>query len=1731
MKTTRATTGPRRLLAILTAGVLAAALSIGVPMAAEAATVGGIATSFQIDGDKAGPNDWDALYGPGTTPGAGYPTTGIVDSTSATEYCVAPGVPDQLDPTVAGPGSQSLNTNPWIPVAGAAPNKKSDLCDSGAAYEIVDVNGQPHVILYEYWTRAPEGTGDLSVDFLFEGGPAGRAGDRLLHFDYNPNTENASVVGLAWNGSAWVASGGLVFEAAVGTNPDFAGSQDSTFGEFAVDLTASGFLPADECATFTTGAIVTQTGNSQTFNGQLQDFLIGQAPLTLSSCGAISVEKVTTGAVPEGVTFPYVIDQEDGLAVHGAAGAVGPVADTDGTANSITAEIGAGDTHTWSDVLAQPDFRVAELTEGLPAGVTGLSIVCTYQDPFQVGSPTVQATVWQDGAYTGEDIVVSATSLGLMTPECVITNQVTSLTLDKIVVNDHGGQATGEDFPLRATAEGGTEALAGTDANSAAGSDLTALVAPGAYTLSEESMAGYTASEWSCEGGTLEGNVVTLAAGESAVCAITNDDQPATLTLVKDVTNDDGGTAVDTDFVLMASGPEEISGSEGDESVTNAAVPAGSYALGEEAFAGYEMTGVACWTTAERDEQLALDGETLALGNGESAYCEISNDDLPGSLELVKIVDNGDGGTAEPTDWTLSAEGPSGTLEGAGGVTPTEVTAGTYTLSETGGPDGYEPGMWVCVGADADGDEVVVPNGGTVTCTIINDDIAPTLTLVKQVVNDDGGTADATAWTLSADGADATVSGTTGSEEVTIVPVPAGTYVLGEDGPTGYDAGDWDCTGGALEGTELTLAVGENAVCTIVNDDIAPTLALVKMVTNDDGGTAEPEDFLLTASGPQAVAGYGGAASQPVPAGVYTLGESGLDGYTMGAWSCTDGTLDGATLTLSVGQTAVCTIVNDDVAPTLTLVKEVVNDDGGTAEPGDFDLAADGPTPLSGPSGDAAVTDQPVAAGTYTLSESGPEGYEEGEWSCEGADAEAGTVDLGPGDVVTCTISNDDIAPTLALVKIVVNDDGGTATPADVTLSAVGPTELWGNGSVPATPVPAGVYTLAETPLAGYAAGDWSCTAGSLEGEALTLDLAEDAVCTIINDDLPATLTLVKEVVNDDGGELDTDAFTLTASGPVNVSGVTGDAEITEAVVPAGAYQLSEAGPDGYAPGTWTCDGAPVTDEGLVSIPNGGVVTCVIVNDDIAPRLTLVKEVVNDDGGEAAAMDWTLTADGPVDAVGVTGDEFVTDQPVLAGDYELSEAGPGGYAAGAWSCEGGTLDGSTLTLEVGENVVCTIVNDDIAPVLTLVKEVVNDDGGEMVAADFTLTASGPDEISGAGGTDATAVTAGEYTLSETGPAGYAAGEWSCEGGSLSGAMLDLAVGDEAVCTIVNDDLPIDLALTKDDGGATAKIGQAFDYTITVENVGERAVDAGEPVVVSDRLPDGLHATALPEGCAEADGLITCEIDGAALVPGGSVVLVLTVVFDDDAAAGTYENIAWVTTEDDPAPESPTCPEDGAALAAAAGADPANNVDCEQTSLLIPELDAVKSVWEWQDGSWEPSDGTVDFGDALRYEITLTTGGNAPSEDVVVVDELMDGLTSLTPAECTVTCQAVYDDGVHTIRIDAIDPDQTVVISFEALVPAAPDLAPGQDVTRSFENAAAFWSADEKERTTNTVTVTAKDSRPEPAAVPMPDPVTPALLATGGSPFGPWLAGCAIAALLAGLVTVALSRRWSSGGTK
>ncbi len=95
----------------------------------------------------------------------------------------------------------------------------------------------------------------------------------------------------------------------------------------------------------------------------------------------------------------------------------------------------------------------------------------------------------------------------------------------------------------------------------------------------------------------------------------------ATLTLAKTVVNDDGGTAIDTDFTLTATGPDTISGIEGAPAITSATVAIGAYALTESSLAGYTLQGWVCTS--------GLSGSTVTLTKDQVVTCTATNTDNP----------------------------------------------------------------------------------------------------------------------------------------------------------------------------------------------------------------------------------------------------------------------------------------------------------------------------------------------------------------------------------------------------------------------------------------------------------------------------------------------------------------------------------------------------------------------------------------------------------------------------------------------------------------------------------------------------------------------------------------------------------------------------------------------------------------------------------------------------------------------------------------------------------------------------------------------------------------------------------------------------------------------------------------------------------------------------------------------------------------------------------------------
>ncbi|MCR2802229.1 SpaA isopeptide-forming pilin-related protein [Microbacterium sp. zg-Y818] len=1000
-------------------------------------------------------------------------------------------------------------------------------------------------------------------------------------------------------------------------------------------------------------------------------------------------------------------------------------------------------------------------------------------------------------------------------------------------------------------------------------------------------------------------NVVTVT---NTVTCVTS------LTLVKSIAN---GDATVEDFTLTASpiGGTGLDGPSGVSGTTASVTPGVRYLLAETGPATYVQTveegatlieGATgswdCVVDGGGDYDGADGGVTVSLG--QEVTCTATNQTA--TIVLLKQVVNDEGGTLTADAWQLTAD-PG---EGVSGLTPTTVTGApsatadntfavrpgqSYTLSEAGGGTGYREfaleqlvaGVWTAVDP-----AVTVPALGTNTYRFVNVDVAPTLTLVKTVTNDDGGTAAATDWTLSATSpGEPEVTGVTGTEAVTAAPVFGGVpYTLAETGPEGYTWESLTCDNGAAvspSSPTLTLEVGEAVTCTFVNDDVAPTLTLVKEVTNAQGGTAVATDWTLSATTPGGpdLTGVSGAAAVTgvtVPAGAtYTLAESGgPTGYDWVALSCDNGaeiSPESPTLTLGLAEDVTCTFSNTDLAGSLTLVKEIVNDNGGTAVPEDWNQRLT----AQPAAGETLVFDHSetigVPGGTYTLAEIDQlAGYELTGLSCTTGQTSltSPTVTVPNGDNVTCTFVNDDIAPTLTLVKTIANDDGGTAAATDWTLSAATPggpdlSGATGAAAVTAVTVPANSeYTLAETGPDGYDWSSLSCDNGadaSVADPTLTLALDEDVTCTFVNDDVPGTLTLLKQVVNDDGGTaVPTDWNQALTAQPAGGTAIAFDHDVSQQVT-AGEYTLAESGgPEGYEWTALTCStGSTTLESPAVTVANGEEVICSFTNDDVAPTLTLVKTVTNANGGTAEPTEWTLAASTPGGPAlsGVTGTPAVTAVAVPAGaEYTLAESGgPDGYEWTSLVCDNGATtspEEPTLTLGLAEDVTCTFGNTDVPGSLTLVKDVDNTLGGSAVPADWNQRLTAQPATGAALVFDhaqTQSVPAGSYTLAEVDQiADY---EWtalSCDTGGVTrdAPVVTVANGQSVTCTFTNAAIAPTLTLVKnvDNQGG---VGTATPEQWTLNAV------AGE----SDPLLSG-EGTRTGTTTAAVSGQVAADVDYA-----------------------------------------------------------------------------------------------------------------------------------------------------------------------------------------------------------------------------------------------------------------------------
>jgi hypothetical protein len=218
--------------------------------------------------------------------------------------------------------------------------------------------------------------------------------------------------------------------------------------------------------------------------------------------------------------------------------------------------------------------------------------------------------------------------------------------------------------------------------------------------------------------------------------------------------------------------------------------------------------------------------------------------------------------------------------------------------------------------------------------------------------------------------------------------------VVSEQDTLGYVktySGDCDANG------NITAVWNQTKTCTVTNTMPYGTLTVTKTVTNDDGGLLTVGSFTLKIDGITVTSG----TPKKVAVGAHKVTEVGVFGY---AAMIKDDCAANGDITIAAGDNKTCTIVNNDIAPQIEIVKIVV---GGSALPDEFDLSIDHGTVVSGASylvtaNSAHIIDEETMVNGYhftSLTGTSFKGV-----TCPAA--LEGTITLLPGDVVTCTITN-----------------------------------------------------------------------------------------------------------------------------------------------------------------------------------------------------------------------------------------------------------------------------------------------------------------------------------------------------------------------------------------------------------------------------------------------------------------------------------------------------------------------------------------------------------------------------------------------------------------------------------------------------------------------------------------------------------------------------------------------------
>ena len=289
------------------------------------------------------------------------------------------------------------------------------------------------------------------------------------------------------------------------------------------------------------------------------------------------------------------------------------------------------------------------------------------------------------------------------------------------------------------------------------------------------------------------------------------------------------------------------------------------------------------------------------------------------------------------------------------------------------------------------------------------------------------------------------------------------------------------------------------------------TLFVTKHVINDNGGTKQAKDFTIHISAQNAsdnadIAGDESGTKIVLHEGTFDVYEddSALDSYFL----TRSGECSGF---IQAGETKNCLMANDDIGQaTLIVKKHVINDNGGTKEAKDFTMGVGGasdlhPTPSSFPGSESGTNVTIKERSFYQVFEDA--GQQDQFYIMQQSGDCFG--EMVPGEVWTCTVTNDDVpAGTLIVKKHVINDNGGTKEANDFRIFVTTPTgrvlpnDFDGSESGTQVKLEAGSYNVTEQVRPG------TYNVQRTDGCEGVIEAGQTKTCTITNNDTGNKMTM-----------------------------------------------------------------------------------------------------------------------------------------------------------------------------------------------------------------------------------------------------------------------------------------------------------------------------------------------------------------------------------------------------------------------------------------------------------------------------------------------------------------------------------------------------------------------------------------------------------------------------------------------